>query len=196
MINVSDVVSDPELQAPQPFTVQRSTGQWVLGVFQNTYASFNLLGPVQQATNKEIAMLPEADRVGAVRSFWTTVPLYLTRGYGTTASTHTEIPAGSVPGSVFTLGAAPPGGAVSAFRNGMFLTPNGVDYTLSGTTLTLTSVLGAGDVLLVQWPVNVKALAAISDIILFEGEQYKIMSVYRDPGGGYWKSLGTRLAAA
>lgn len=67
---------------------------------------------------------------------------------------HGEAPTGAVPGTVYTLSSAPPGGALQALvKNGVFQTP-GVDYTLSGVTVTLTMPTVAGDTLYVMWPVS------------------------------------------
>jgi hypothetical protein len=79
-----------------------------------------MFGPVQNSTPKEIAMLPEADRAGAVYSFWSTVPIYVTRANA--ASDKIQYPPG--------------------------------------------------------------------------GETYRVLSVYHNPGGGYWKAMATLEAAA
>ena len=79
MISVQEVISDPDLCAPQQYVILRSTGAWIAGGFQSTVSTIQMFGPVQQASNKEVSMLPEADRVSEVRSFWSTVPLYVTR---------------------------------------------------------------------------------------------------------------------
>jgi len=79
MISMKEVISDPDLCAPQQYTILRSAGAWIAGGFQSTVSTIQQFGPVQQASNKEVAMLPEADRVSEVRSFWSTVPIYVTR---------------------------------------------------------------------------------------------------------------------
>lgn len=191
MISVFEVVVDPDLIAPQPFTVLRSTGQFVLGGFQSTVTSISMFGPVQQASNKEIEMLPEADRVGSVRSFWSTQPVYTTRGYAPVPGTHGEVPAGS--GVTYALSAAPPAESVCVYLNGLLLA-EGVDYALKGTALTFTNA-PAGK-LYVTWQVTVNVATNASDQIQYGEEVYRVLSVYRDPGGGYWKALATRLAAA
>ena len=80
MIDMTDVVADLTLQAPQSVTILRSTGSWVAGGFQSSTAQFQVNGVVQPATDKEIGMLPEGDRVGQVMAFWLTVPVLLTHG--------------------------------------------------------------------------------------------------------------------
>ena len=50
---------------------------------------------------------------------------------------HGETPAGTLPGTVFTLSAPPPAGTLQSLtKNGLFLVP-GTDYTVSGLTITL-----------------------------------------------------------
>jgi hypothetical protein len=67
---------------------------------------------------------------------------------------HTEAPQGAIPGTAYTLSAAPPSGVLQAlYKNGLFLTP-GVDYTLSGATVTLTSPTISGDKLQATWPLQ------------------------------------------
>jgi len=64
---------------------------------------------------------------------------------------HGEVPAGIVPGTVYTLSAPPPGGALQALSiNGAFKIP-GVDYALSGNTVTLTAATALGDELYATW---------------------------------------------
>jgi hypothetical protein len=197
MIDVSEVVLDPDMVAPRQFTVLRSVGTFVLGGFQSITHSFSLSGPVQQASDREISMLPEADRQGSIRSFWATVPILVTRGFGPEPSVHGELPQGTLPGSVFVLSAAPPNANGTFTVNGLLQRP-GVDYALSGATITMLSgvVVSAGSVMFFQWPVMINAQAAASDIIQYEATQYRVLRVYRDPGSGYYKALGTQLQAA
>ena len=193
MISVEDVVQDPDFAAPQPFTILRSTGAWVAGGFQSTTVPIQLFGPVQQASNKEIAMLPEGDRIGAVRSFHATQPIYTTRGYAPAPSVHGEIPQGS--GTVFVLSSAPPADAGQLTINGLLQTPD-VDYWVTNSVLTLSVAATANAVLWFQWPVTAYDQPVASDIITYGGESYRVLSVYHDPGCGYWKSLATRMNAA
>lgn len=192
MISVFEVVVDPDMTAPHPYTILRSTGQYVLGGFQSTTTTaISMFGPVQQASNKEIQMLAEADRVSSVRSFWSTRPIYVTRGYAPVPGVHGEVPTGG--GVSYALSAAPPGGVADVYAGGLLLRPN-VDYTLSGTALTFFILLNSTPY--VTWQVTVDVATNNSDILQYEHENYRVLSVYRDPGGGYWKALGTRMAAA
>lgn len=195
MIDVSEVVVDTDMIAPQPFTILRSQGAWVAGGFQSTTFPLTQFGPVQQATNKEIMMLPEADRVGAIRSFWATVPIYVTRGTAAVPSTHGEVPSGTIPGTAYALSAAPPGESGVFYVNGVQQTP-GVDYTLAGAAITTLVPTPALAKLYFTWPITAQVGAAASDIIQYGAEQYRVISVFRVPGSGYWKALGSRLNAA
>ncbi len=194
MISVAEVVVDPDFIAPQPYTILRSTGQFVEGGFKSVTVSISVFGPVQQASNREVQMLPEADRIGAIRSFWSTQPFFTTRGYAPLPGTTSEAPT-PVAGAPlqFTLSANPPSGVVMLYQNGLFMTP-GVDYTLSGRTITF-KVQPTGP-LYVTWEATVDVGADASDKIQYGNEVYRVLNVYFDPGGGYWKALATRLAAA
>jgi hypothetical protein len=79
MISVQEVVSDPDLVAPQQYIILRSAGTFIAGGFQSIVSTLQMFGPVQNSSPKEIAMVPEADRVSSMMSFWSTVPIYVTR---------------------------------------------------------------------------------------------------------------------
>lgn len=192
MISVFEVVVDPDMIAPQPFTVLRSTGRFVLGGFESVTTPIPMFGPVQQANDKEIQMLPESDRVGDIYAFWSTQPVYVTRGYAPVPGAHGE--ALTVAGTTYTLSSAPPDGSALVYSNGLLLRPNGVDYALLGDTLTFVSVPAAP--LYVTWIVTVEMATNASDIVEYDSVRYRLLKVYRDPGSGYWKCYGTNLAAA
>lgn len=74
---LQDVINDPDLA--EGFTILRNPGKpgaggWVAGAPQQIPA----WGVVSVASNKEIQMLPEADRVSEVRTFHTQTALYVT----------------------------------------------------------------------------------------------------------------------
>ena len=72
---------------------------------------------------------------------------------------HGETPTGVVPGSTYVLSAPPPGGVLQSFtKNGKFLIPGGVDYTLNGATVTLTVPTILNDALYATWAVQVTTL--------------------------------------
>ena len=196
MISMADVVSDIDLAAPKPFQVLRSTGTWASGGFTSAITeTLELTGPVQQATDREVAMLPEGDRVSQVMSFWATVPLYTTRGKLPSPTLHTETPKGVVPGALFTLSQAPPG-QLALYLNGKFLVPGGVDYGQLGPNIVTNMVINPTDKLLAQWPVVENKAPAAADILVYEGVQYRLLDVKHYTGGGYWKALATRMAAS
>lgn len=59
-----------------------------------------------------------------------------------------EVPAGAINGSnaIFTLAHAPsPAAGLQLFRNGVLQTAGGVDFTLSGTTITYVAAPQTGD---------------------------------------------------
>ena len=191
MISVQEVVVDPDMIAPHPYTVYRSTGKFVLGGFDSTVTAIPTFGPVQQASNKELQMLDEADRVGAVRSFWNPQPFYVTRGYAPVPGIHGEPLTGQ--GPTYTLSALPPAGTLNIYVNGLFMTP-GIDYEVNGLIVTFFVPLDSAPY--ATWQVTARVAAAASDIIQYDSEKYRVLSVYFDPGGGYFKALATRMAAA
>jgi hypothetical protein len=78
---------------------------------------------------------------------------------------HGEVPSGAVPGTVYTLSAVPPGGALQALTvNGVFQTPGGVDYTLDGATVTTTNVTPAGATLYATWPVQQQVFSPVAPV--------------------------------
>ena len=195
MINVQEVILDTDMLPPEPYVILRSVGSFISGSFQSTTTPIQQFGPVQQASLKEISMLPEADRVGSIRAFWSPIPIYLTRGTSPVPSVYGETPAGAVPGTVFTLSQQPPTNNITAYASGLLLTPN-VDYTLRGVMLTLVTPTNVAPY--VQWPVMARVQQAASDIIEYPpgGEQFRILQRYYDPGNSVWKALGTRMNAA
>ena len=190
MISVEEVITDPDMIAPRNYTILRSQGQFVAGGFQSTVTPIPMFGPVQQASNKEIDMIPEADRVGAMRSFWSTCPLYVTRGQAPVPGTHGEVPTGS--GTNYTLTSAPPDGLANVYVDGLQLLPTA--YTIAGTTLTLNATPTVS--IYVTWSITVMVGQSASDILQYKDEQYRVLQVYRDDGGGYWKAVATRMAAS
>lgn len=195
MISVQEVITDPDMAAPEPYQILRSTGTYIAGGFQSVTTTISCFGPVQQASNKEIQMLPEADRIGSIRAFWNTQPIYTTRGTAAVPSVQGEVPSGESPGTTYTLSLTPPGGVVDLYMNGLLLTP-GVDYTLVGNTITFTTPTPSGTKLWVQWNTTANVQAAASDILVYDDTQYRVLQVYHDAGSGYYKAFGTGMAAS
>jgi hypothetical protein len=78
LINVADIVSDPDLA--QPFTIERSKGQFGLGGWQNTPESLPGYGVIQVATEQNLTEIPEGDRVTGSMVFFSAQPIYRTHG--------------------------------------------------------------------------------------------------------------------
>lgn len=78
MINVEEVVNDPDVS--ESFTILRSTGSWLNGVWQpNNTQQIAGYGPVQPLSAKELEMIPEGDRATEHRAFWSAEIIYTTR---------------------------------------------------------------------------------------------------------------------
>jgi hypothetical protein len=213
MIDVSEVVGDIDMQAPLPYIIQRSTGQWLYGGFVSTTTDIGNAGPVQPATDEDLQMLPEADRVSGVLAFWSLVPIYQTRDLAEAGAIQSVVIQGDG-GTVYYLPTAPPQGSAAPllpgvgtgflfdcqgvlFRNSLFMIP-GVDYTISGNVITMALPLTPDDILTYQYPyfsnTGASTGPAASDILIYASLQYRIMSTRYYPGGGYWKALGTRMS--
>jgi len=190
MISVAEIVQDPDLIAPQAFTILRSVDTFVLGGVQSVTTAIPVFGPVQQSSNKEIAVLPEADRVGGARSFWATIPMYTTRGAAPVPGVHGETPTGS--GTSYALTLPPPNGAANVWSNGLLLPPSA--YSIVGAILTFGTAPAAP--LYVTWEITVTAGQSASDILVYEGFKHRVVQIYRDPGGGYFKAIATRMQSA
>jgi hypothetical protein len=77
---------------------------------------------------------------------------------------HGEVPTGAVPGTVYTLSSAPPGGALQSLTvNGVFQAP-GSAYTLNGLTVTLAAPTPAGAVVYATWPIQTQVFSAVSPV--------------------------------
>ena len=80
MLNVSELLSDPDFA--QPFQIQRSTGSFQLGGFAQTTTTLAAVGVILPASEREIQMAPEGDRVTGMISIRTATPLLLTHADG------------------------------------------------------------------------------------------------------------------
>lgn len=194
MIDMSSVVADAELEAPQPFTIIRSTGQWTQGGFvigQTT--TLVQVGPVQRAGDKELEEVPVADRVHAIMAFWCLIPIFLTRGKSASTTARGVTPQGEYPGTAYTVDPAPPAGMQGAlYKNGVFQTP-GVDYVYANGVVTVLFPTAQTDRLYFTWTNNASG-TGFSDILVYAEEQYRILAVKHYPGSGFYKALGTRLS--
>lgn len=81
-LDMSLQVIDPDLGAQQ-YVIQRSTeGAFVLGGYSDTKVCIPNFGIVQQATSKDLEMVPEGDRVHGMISFWSQTRLYESNAKG------------------------------------------------------------------------------------------------------------------
>lgn len=123
MIDISELMSDADFC--QPFTIVRSTGAFVAGVWQDISTNVNSYGAMQPAGDREINMVPEGDRVTGMVALWSSQPLYTTGTNG------------------------------------------GSDPT-----------------------------AHISDVVVWHGQNYRVLAVRPWYDNGYWKAVATRMAGA
>ncbi len=66
---------------------------------------------------------------------------------------HGEVPQGAIPGTVYTLSSAPPGGTLAALViNGLTQSPS--TYVVSGNTVTLNTATPSGASIYAVWPVQ------------------------------------------
>lgn len=74
LIQVSEVVNDPDLA--QPFTILRSTGSWLNGVWQSVTTEIQNYGVIAEPSVRELEMIPEGDLVKGAMVFWSAQPIY------------------------------------------------------------------------------------------------------------------------
>lgn len=77
MIEVSEVVNAAEFA--QSFSIIRSTGSWVSGVWTSVTTTIAGYGTIANPTNRELEMVSEGDKVKGVMVFWSSQPIYATR---------------------------------------------------------------------------------------------------------------------
>jgi hypothetical protein len=136
LVQLGEVVNDPDLA--QTFLIQRSTWSWIKGVWQpgTTTETVVAYGVVSVAEPRDIEMVPEADRVKGMMVFYSSQPIYGTRG-------------------------------VLGFGQGNFDGPPGVGGTLP----------------------------ASSDILVWRGLNWRVLSVRQMVDYGYFKAIAVRMRA-
>jgi hypothetical protein len=80
MIDLSEVVNDSDFA--QLFTVRRLTGSYVNGAWVTSAVDIQIYGIVTVASNKDLQMIPEGDRVTGSMLFHASQPLYITELQG------------------------------------------------------------------------------------------------------------------
>lgn len=76
-LDLSEIVEDPDLS--QTWMLLRSTGEFVAGGFQSTTTQIPFSGIAEPASDAELQMIPEGDRVTQAFTFISTQPMYTTR---------------------------------------------------------------------------------------------------------------------
>ncbi len=89
MINLSEIVTDPDFN--QPYTINRSTGAFVLGGYANSTTPVAASGIITVAKERDLAQVPEGDRVTGAMLFYSTQPIYLSHGGSGAAATSDTI---------------------------------------------------------------------------------------------------------
>jgi hypothetical protein len=80
MIEVTDVCNAPELA--QDYTIQRSAGSWVDGVWQSATTDVAGFGVISVAKPKDLQMIPEGDKITSAMVFHSELPIYTTHENG------------------------------------------------------------------------------------------------------------------
>lgn len=79
MIDVSDIINDPDFA--QPFTIKRSTGgAFVSGGYTSSNSTIQGYGVIQPASDREHEQVPEGERVAGSISIYSATALYTTYG--------------------------------------------------------------------------------------------------------------------
>lgn len=78
IVNLFEIVNDPDLA--QPFAIERSTVQFVLGGEQIVVTTIPALGVVTVSDADTLQMIPEADRTQGAMSFYSSTPILLSHG--------------------------------------------------------------------------------------------------------------------
>jgi hypothetical protein len=76
-IDLSDVVTDPDLA--ESYTIQRSTGSFEFGGWVTTPSTIPGYGVVSVATEQDLEMIPEGDRVTGSMVFHSEARIYETQ---------------------------------------------------------------------------------------------------------------------
>jgi len=83
LIQVGEVLNDPDVC--QEFQVLRSAVTWLNGVAQNTTVPLDFYGAISIAKSRDLAMVPEGDKISEAIVCWSTQELlgtHATEGIG------------------------------------------------------------------------------------------------------------------
>lgn len=76
MISVAELMGDPDFT--QPYTILRSTGNWLTGVWTPIITSVQNYGVIEVSSPKDVEMTPEGDVIRGFMVFWSPVAIYTT----------------------------------------------------------------------------------------------------------------------
>jgi hypothetical protein len=79
MINVSELIDDPDFCQPEPFQVRRQSGQWINNRFVTTETLIPVSGIIVPMKTKDIVQLPQGDTITGAIEIFTHCPLQTTR---------------------------------------------------------------------------------------------------------------------
>lgn len=79
MLDVSEAVLSPDLGVPQGFTVLRSAGSFVMGVWKMQQTQIPMQGVISAASDTEMDMIPEGDRILGAMVIHTDQPILTTQ---------------------------------------------------------------------------------------------------------------------
>ena len=79
-ISVQEVVNDPDIA--QNFTIERSVGSFLFGVWKSATTNIPGFGTITNPTTRELEMMPEGDKIGGVIIVHSSSPIYGTRATG------------------------------------------------------------------------------------------------------------------
>lgn len=85
MIDVSEVVNDPDLA--QPFSILRSSGSWFKGVWNSVQTTVQGYGVISVAEAQDLEMVSEGDIVHGAMVFHSQQPIFRTNANNATDST-------------------------------------------------------------------------------------------------------------
>lgn len=77
-ISVEEIIDDPDLA--QTYTIYRSQGEWIGGRWvEDTPIEISACGTIIVASEKDLEMVPEGDRVKGMMTFYNKGKIYVTR---------------------------------------------------------------------------------------------------------------------
>jgi len=81
MIDVADIINDPDYA--KDYTILRSNGFFDEGGFTETITEIPDYSAVLPTNTKDLEQVPEADRISGSMTFYSSIPLFVTRNNDT-----------------------------------------------------------------------------------------------------------------